>query len=180
MPRSTGTSASSSPTTSAGSPIPATPISSTPDRCSSSRHLAEPRPGRSPSGGQPEAHLVGQEPPPAGEDEPVAAGMHEARDGGVGAGQGPGARAQRQLEPLHHPAGLVEALLGGDDRATAAYGRDVALGCPDVPPPAPVLVGVGRAPDAPVVALAPVQQVVAALVNGAGTVRDLVPQQTGG
>ena len=52
---------------------------------------------------------------------------------------------------------------------------DVAVGGAHVPPPPPVAVGVGGRTDAPVVALLPVEMVVAALVAGSGPVGDLLP-----
>ena len=57
---------------------------------------------------------------------------------------------------------------------------DVALGRAHVPPAPAVGVAVRRAADAEVLALAPVQQVVPALLAGPRPVRDLVPLEPGG
>src|SRR5690606_37777207 len=83
-------------------------------------------------------------------------------------------------EPLVGPGRLVEVLPGRLGGPAGAHRLDVALGGPQVPPaPAPA-VGVGGAAEPQVVALLPVEEVVAALVAGPGPVRDLVAGQAGG
>ncbi len=91
----------------------------------------------------------------------------------------PAGHPQRQLQALD-PAGLVVELL------EPAFGRapgrdriDVALGRADVPPATAGQVRVGRAPEPPVVALGPVEEVVPALEARSGPVRDLVPAEPG-
>ena len=70
---------------------------------------------------------------------------------------------------------VAEHLVGRGGAPPGPHGLDVALRGVDVPPPAPAPMRMGRAPDAPVVALGPVQGVVATLVAGHGPVRHLVP-----
>ena len=72
-----------------------------------------------------------------------------------------------------------ETLLAGGGRPTGADGGHVPVGGPHVPPPAAGPVGVGGRPDAPVVALVPVEAVVPALVARPGPVGDLLPPVAG-
>ena len=85
--------------------------------------------------------------------------------------------AQAQLQCLDAAFLVGEDLLGRHRRRARRDGPDVALGGAHVPPPAAVRVRMGGATDAPVVALLPVQLVVAALVAGPGPVGDLVVGQ---
>src|SRR5262245_25306576 len=80
------------------------------------------------------------------------------------------AGAQGQLQPFEAPCLRVERLAGGGGRLPRLEERDVALGCADVPPAPAALVGVGGAAEAEVVALTPVEKVVAALVTRPGPV----------
>ena len=131
-----------------------------------------------PVGAQAHRHLVGEQPAPHREHGPVAAPLDEPVEiGVVGHHRCRHAhrRPQRQGEALERRLLVGEHLVGRRGGPPGAHGLDVALRGADVPPPAPAPVRVGRAPDAPVVALGPVQGVVAALVAGHGPVRHLVP-----
>ena len=90
------------------------------------------------------------------------------------------AGAQRQLQSLGAAGGGVERLPRRFGRPTASHRIDVPLRGPEVPPASTGPMRVGGAPDAEVVVLAPIQQVVTALVTGPSPVRDLVVGQPGG
>ena len=83
------------------------------------------------------------------------------------------------MQRLDRPRAVVEHLLGGERRPPRLDRRDVPLGRAHVPPATAGQVRVGRAADPAVVALGPVEEVVAALVAGPGPIRDLVPRQPG-
>ena len=92
----------------------------------------------------------------------------------------PRRRAQREGERLEGALARGELLAPGLGRAPRLDGVDVALGRADVPPADAVAVRVRRRADAHVVALLPVEVVVAALVAGPGPVGDLLPGVAGG
>ena len=84
-------------------------------------------------------------------------------------------RVRSDSESASKPrGGRVEGLGAGRRVAAEAYGLDVALRRAHVPRPGAREVAVRRAPDARVLALAPVQPVVARLVAGLRPVRDLL------
>ena len=89
------------------------------------------------------------------------------------------ARCAGELQALEPATVGVEPLVGRLGRAALLDRGDVALGGAQVPPAATVAVAVGGAADAEVLALRPVEEVVAALVAGPGPVRDLVPGEPG-
>ena len=94
-------------------------------------------------------------------------------------GRDPVTGPQAELEPFDPPFVGVEVLGGTLGRLPRLDEFDVAIGRPHVPEPPAVPVGVGGTPEAEVVALGPVQQVVPALVAGAGPVGDLVVGEPG-
>ena len=84
------------------------------------------------------------------------------------------AHAQHQLSPSNSRVSASSVSLGRLGRLARRDELDVALGRAHVPPAPAVLVRVGGAAEPEVVVLAPVQEVVPALVAGPGPVRDLV------
>ena len=87
-------------------------------------------------------------------------------------------RARRSASSARSAAPRVSAPASVDSDGVDR--RDVALGRADVPPAPPARVAVRRAADGGVVALAPIEEVVATLVARARPVRDLVPAHAGG
>ena len=142
---------------------------------------------------EPGGDLVAEEPAAAREDGPVSLPGQEtdvdelvdARDHAVRIGLrarklDPTGGAHGQDHGLRHAGGGVEGLAPSLGRGARPHRGDVALGRADVPPPATGGVAVGGAADGGVVTALPVEEVVAALVAGAGPVRDLVPGEAGG
>ena len=139
--------------------------------------------GRIPTGRSAEADgdLVGQQAPGPGQHHPLAvrstspssdstSNADAARPIASGApAAGPRAAWSRRRGP-HRPPRWIRPL---------SIERDVAVGRADVPPPPAVAVRVGGAADALVLAHRPVEEVVPALVAGAGPVGDLVPAEPG-
>ena len=98
---------------------------------------------------------------------------------GQGGGRDPGRGPQRQRQRLEPPRRVVEHLLAGHGRGVGVHQGDVAVRGAHVPPPPTLPVRVGRRADAPVVALVPVEPVVAAPVSWSGPVGDLLPPVAG-
>src|SRR6185503_5649563 len=83
------------------------------------------------------------------------------------------------LEALDAAGFVVELLACRLRRLARLHGRDVALGGAHVPPAVTVVVGVGSRTETAVVALLPVEDVVAALMSGDGPIADLVVREPG-
>src|SRR5438093_11781959 len=83
--------------------------------------------------------------------------------------------SEREPELLGLGCGRVEVLLPRDGRAASTDGVDVPLGGAHVPPTPAAGVPMSGAPDGDVLALRPVQLVVAAGASGSRPVGDLVP-----
>src|SRR5688572_7226225 len=86
-------------------------------------------------------------------------------------------RAQLELQAFERTRVVVEDLFAADRLLAALDHVEVALGRAHVPEASSVLVGVRAAAEAAVVALAPVQEVVATLVPGLRPVADLVADE---
>src|SRR4051794_40409200 len=117
---------------------------------------------------QTERDLVGEEAPFVGERDPSVVHVDQLLDV-VGqwqrAGRYADACAQSELQTLDPPAVVIEHLLTGDRRRARLDGVDVAIGCAHVPPTAAGTVRVRGTTEAFVVALGPVEKVVATLVT---------------
>ena len=136
---------------------------------------------------EPHGHLVGKQPTLRRQHQSVATGTDQAELGeGVAVVGGqrltcdPPPGPQRELGPLAPAASPRPAPPPRrPGRGRLRRRRYTARGCARSTSAAPV-VAVGGAPEPPIVALVPVEEVVTALVPGPGPVGDLVPLEAGG
>src|SRR4051812_4663010 len=132
------------------------------------------------------SYIGGNEPAVSGEHDAILLPPDESRrrellDHRCGGGRDRRAapRAQGEGTGLFRPRRRLELLRTGDGGRSALDGGDVALRRAHVPPAPARVVPVRGAADAEVLALAPIEKVVAALFAGARPVRHLVPLEAG-